>query len=385
MPQAIIHFHAASIGETKCALRIINALNVQRYWENKAILFTYTSKYAEAYLIKEGATFEFCHVSRISLRESWCKLGETSYTKKVLVILEKDRINKLIKFYKQNGGIVLNLEAKPPQSLKSAIYEKYIAKSLTKIDRFTCENDEMRSGILSYNCNAKVDITGTLKAPDSIGDVKSLQGTRNIVYVSVRNHEVAVLAHIINSLKTVDVPLRHIIIPRYIKSSWLRHKDINSFHKGINKRLRGVIMAGNYAEFTRCIDTIDLGILVYHGLGDVERILNMSHVAVVCGTLCNGIISKSKGHNVYEPLSLNIPTIIGPNYDNWASSIRMLKQEHLIYECGPQEIPTKIKEIIRSPIDYTIISKNIRSSITLEYQRAACDRIIQVLVDCIGL
>ena len=380
--KGILHFHAASIGETKCAYKVIQRLSENgEFLKDKHLLLTYTSDYAYMFFKKANINIDIDikKLSDIKIAEYLNSIGVNESTKNILIILEKDRRTCLIDVYEKIGTII-NIEAKPPQSTKSIRYEKYIAKSLNKINLYMCENQQYSSDILKYNNKANILITGTLKMPDIEAEAKTLLGPRNIVYISVRVHEIPVLANIINNLKSIDIPLRHIVIPRYVKSDMLPSKNYKIFSSVINRYIKNINIVSSNEDLLLNMEKHDVGVFMYNAIGDVETILKNMHVAVVCGSLCDFGMFRSKGHNVYEPLAYNIPTIIGPKYQNWKYAVQNLLDDGLIIECKPNEIAEEVSKLVRSPTEYNQLSTSISESPILKGHKNACAKIVEQIV-----
>lgn len=379
---SILHFHAASVGEVTCAFRVIKCLSLKGYGslDDKFVLLTYTSNSVKS-LIKEeelkelGKAFIDIKIKKykkkkiISLLNK--KRSENNILKMLLIIMEKDRKLGLLKYYKQHDGRIFNIEAKPPQSQKNKFYEKYISKSLEKIDFFLCESKNYKKDILEYSSKANIAVTGTIKGSiDKIDEISNIDGVVNIAYISVRLHEVTALAKIINNLKEVKSTIRHIIIPRYVEPSiYWPPKDIIRFVAKARKSVGEIIVIKKYDDLSKTLDDIKSGIIIYQKMGDVLGVLNNIHVAVVCGSLCHGIITKSKGHNVFEPLSRNIPTIIGKKHVNWDYTMKEMLEEEILISEDPNKMHAVIKRLLSDSAYYEEISRCINGSSYLEYHR----------------
>lgn len=384
---SILHFHAASVGEVTCAFRVIKCLKGNGSLEDKFVLLTYTSNSVESFIKKDKQAeewkeewkeewedlrktldimerYKICNSDRIISKLDKVR-KENSIAKMLLIIMEKDRQPGLLKYYEKHGGRIYNFEAKPPQSVINKLYEQYISNSLNRIDFFLCENENYENDILRYigdneENKAKIKVTGTIKGSiDKTNKISSIDGVVNIAYISVRPEEITALAKIINELRGVNRTIRHIIIPRYVEPSlaW-PPKDINRFVAKIRKKVGTIIVVKEYDELTKTLDDIECGIIIFQEMGEVLNVLNNIHVSVVCGSLCHG----SKGHNVFEPLSRNIPTIIGTEYINWNYTMERMKKEGILISKNPKEIHTEIERLLLDPSHYEGISKKINDS-----------------------
>ena len=373
----LLHFHGASTGEIQCALRLLSALDKKDFLANKYVLITYTSKYAADWLNRRKYPFAFKSFlyKKRSLRNYLNEIElKNSEIRMLLVVMEKDRRRWLMQYYRDRGKII-NVEAKPPQSLKSIVYERLIGRSMGKVNYFICENEEFKKNIDKYKPGSEIDVTGTLKAVIDSSSTKELNSVNSIAYISVHPREVYAVAKVINNMKDHNPPLQHIIIPRYTKSSWMPFKDIRRFKKKISKWLGRVNVAHKLDKLFKFMERQESGIIMYLNTTNVIEILRKCHFAIVCGTLTDGVLFKGKGHNYFEPLSCNIPTIIGFKNRSWLPTVKELMKHGLVYQEKPSEIHLKIKELLDRPSDYKKKSLEIYNAMLLRYQRESDERI----------
>lgn len=352
-----IHFHGASIGEAKSNLKVFNELNASKNNLQFVYCFSYTSDRAISALssLKGRDNVHF-----INLKEHKTNLAghidlicsNYNIEKKVLIIAEKDYYPHLIGYYTKSKSYIINIDAKPPRSILSRILFM-IARPYDKYNKIYCDTYNTAGIIESYISSANnkaenIKIVGSLKARRTISHCPNYNSFWVIVYLSMRYEECASLVQIIDYLKRARKPLMHIIIPAYGQDIPSKRNKYNRFFKKISKMLPDIESCDSVGDFNEHIYNHRIGNYIYTKTGDVDSILRYAKVAVVGGTLNNSTLSKGRGHNVYEPLSFAIPTLVGESYINWRNIYNELIDAEILFSGKTNEISQRILELVGS-------------------------------------
>lgn len=380
----LIHFHGASIGEVSCLLVALKRLQQIADLNGCYLLLTFTSRSAELWLSRNDIPRDLVcrRYGRGVLGElkRWSANGRFREYK--LVVAEKDRRIGLMKFYSVRGSIC-NIEAKPPQSRLSVIFELAFAKSMRMVDEFLVENEDYRRQIEDFARCGEVVATGTLKAVRKGGPPRELGDRRRVVFISVLEQELNVLRRTINVFRKADAPILSLVVPRYVGRG-LPGKNGKSFLVKARTLFPGARFVSEMGELRSELASPG-GVVVYRNLGDVERILGECDVAIVCGSLEDSLFVKAKGHNVFESLAQSIPTFIGPKHQNWRSSVERLKREGVLMVTAADQLGERVLRLLGDPVRYKELSKRIARNEYVKMQRRSDRVVARSLCSFLGL
>lgn len=380
----VLHLHGASIGEVSCLLIALENLRFVHPLNGWRILLTYTSNSASSWI--EKACADQGVVARRYEKRIIQELGrlrvEHGGANFFLVVAEKDRRPGLLRFYLQYGSIC-NIEAKPPQSRQSLLLER-ITKSLKKIDLALVENEAYESGIRRLSTGVEIRRTGTLKAVRQRSGVRAIVDTPRVVFVSVLWQELELLREVIRELEESGVRASFVLVPRYLKKSWLPARDGRRFLARAREYFGNPFLFQVPSDLEQGGDP-EARIYIYDNIGEAFEVIRRCNLAVVCGSFRDSFFMKAKGHNVFEPLAAGIPTLIGPRHRNWQSTIEALEQERVLEVTSEEKLPQKIGGILESPNLYKEISERIVENEFLLWNQRTGERVATELADFLGL
>ncbi|MBB1315793.1 lipid IV(A) 3-deoxy-D-manno-octulosonic acid transferase [Aliivibrio sp. SR45-2] len=316
-----IWIHAVSVGEVIAALPIIKALKKQN--PTQAILVTTTTSTGAEQIEKLGELVEHRYMP-IDFSFAIRNFLKVTNPKKMLIMETELWPNTLYTVAKHDIPIsVLNARL----SQKSYLgYKKIqpifnlLAKNLTHI---CCQYQDDANRFIALGIQEeKVHITGSVKFDIEITDniitlgknLREQLGTERPIWIAASTHkgedEQVLIAHkkLLESIP--DVLL--ILVPRHPERFNSVFELCCAENMTVTKRTS-----------KKCI-TDDVQIYLADTMGEMLTLIGASDVCFMGGSL---IGNKVGGHNIIEPIALNIPTIIGPSYYNFQEIIDKLLQQ----------------------------------------------------------
>jgi 3-deoxy-D-manno-octulosonic-acid transferase len=371
-----VHLHGASIGESQCLLRLVDELQRSFTFSDTEFWLTYTSSSVPAWLEAVGRSGQVAAYrwNRETHRSLSAHIGRIAGKERACIIAEKDRRPHLLALHR-DSKFVLNIEAKPPQSWRSKIFEDFVVRSIPRVTHFAVENERYESDIRRRAPRAPIFKLGTLKAP------ASQNGTRgsllpHVAFLSVMAHEAGTVAAIIRDVERAVPDVRAIVVPRYVGPASWPWKNGERFVRKFAAGFTGATVVTTVEELTSRLNVRTKGPIVYAGFGKVPDILHLTRVAVVGGSLRRGILSRAKGHNFLEPLAAGVPTIIGPWVQNWLYSVRSFTSDgSLLLARRRRTVARQISRLLQDDEAYRQQVEAVRSSTLLRFHQGATARV----------
>jgi len=129
--------HGASLGETKCLVDLFDELRKRPAFKTTEFVLTYTSLSARDWLAAGNGRTELI-TFELDLPRLRRRLTRSTSELRGCIIAEKDRRPDIL-FLHKPSCFVLNIEAKPPQSPQSRLFEQVLFGSLTRIGNYTVD------------------------------------------------------------------------------------------------------------------------------------------------------------------------------------------------------------------------------------------------------
>jgi 3-deoxy-D-manno-octulosonic-acid transferase len=370
--QQPIWIHAVSVGEAIAATPIIKALKKQNPYQ--PILVTTTTSTGADQIEKLGDLVEHRYMP-IDFSFAIRKFLKVTNPEKMLIMeteLWPNTLHTVAKF-----GIPISI-LNARLSEKSYLgYKKVqpifnlLAKHLTHV---CCQYQEdadrfIKLGIKTEN----VHITGSVKFDIEItGRIIELGqhlreqiGSERPVWIAASTHkgedEKVLAAHNI-LLQTIPDALL-ILVPRH-------PERFNSVFELCNNNN---LITARRTELRKSI--LDSSTQVYLGdtMGEMLTLIGASDVCFMGGSLLG---DKVGGHNVLEPIALNVPTITGPSYFNFSEIITTLLKHDACIISADNDLGNQVLKLLTNPNDAHALSANAFQF--LQKQQGAINRTIKI-------
>jgi 3-deoxy-D-manno-octulosonic-acid transferase len=379
-----IHLHGASIGEIGTLLRLQRRLAASMVTEVRFAL-TYTSGSAERWLEsrEEPLGFTASRLSRVSIARTRQEIARVGPARSALVVAEKDRRLSLLRAFLPSANVI-NIEAKPPQSAASRVFERLIARSMRRIRWYAVESLEMARSVERFAGSARIEVTGTLKAPAGAAPARARSARNHVAFISTLLSEVDVVARTVAELKDRPIePLNVTIVPRYLGTG-VAWKDGSRILRALSERIPGCSMATSLAQWRSIRDASSSSVVVLASLGEVMDVLAATDVAVVCGSLAHGRVQRARGHNFLEPMALGVPSIVGPLVRNWQTSVGAFRSEGSLLAAEPDSLAAEIARLIQDDSWYSTVARRIHESSLLRFHQGSDARVANLVLEALA-
>jgi 3-deoxy-D-manno-octulosonic-acid transferase len=367
-----IWIHAVSVGEAIAASIVINALKQQD--PEQSILVTTTTSTGAEQIAKLGNLVEhrympidFCFAVRGFLKS-------TKPTKMIIMETElwPNTLHTVAKFNIPIYVINARLSEKSYLGYKKIqpIFN-LLGKHLTHI---CCQyKDDAERFIALGIAPEKVTITGSVKFDINIDEktittAKQLRtqiGQNRPVWIAASTHkgedELLLATHKI-LLKSLPTALL-ILVPRHPE------RFTSVFELCCSEKLN-VIKRSNS-------ETVTENIQVYLGdtMGEMLILIGAADVCFMGGSLLG---TKVGGHNILEPIALNIPTITGPSYFNFTEIVNKLVEHRGCVIAQADNLNDSILNLLINIESASKLSHNAQQF--FKQQQGAIDRSLHVLL-----
>ncbi len=368
----IIWFHAASVGELRSIVPLVQLLEDGKEDVKWQVLITTVTLNASKIFIKAGfknAIHQFAPVDSPQIVQKFLKHWQPSIGVFIDSELWPNLLAEASKKFK-----VINLNARlSDKSLKRWRYMWSLASYI--YDRFSlilpCSSDDMRK-ISEFAKPDKLGFIGNLKLaaspmeanPEEVRRYKKLLGNK-IIIVAASTHEkeeeiiVTAFANITGICRNAFL----IIVPRNPS----RGKEISH----ICKRLGFVTALHSKAPTLSKKDCI----YVADSIGEMGLWYTISDIVIVGGSFI-----PHGGHNIIEPAKLNNAIITGVYTHNFRDSINHFTQNQAIITATSEELKDVIKKLVNDQAyRQSLAHKALKISNTPQVLDEARSLIIQMM------
>ncbi|UTZ26448.1 3-deoxy-D-manno-octulosonic acid transferase [Vibrio campbellii] len=333
-----IWIHAVSVGESIAATPFIKALKEQN--PDQPILVTTTTSTGAEQIAKLGDLVEHRYMP-IDFAFAVKRFLKTTQPKKMLIIETELWPNTLNEVHK--AGIPISVVNARLSEKSCSNYAKVqplfnvIEPCLTKV---LCQNQTDADRFESLGVSKeKLAVTGSIKFDIQISDqvkkagreLRESLGLNRPVWIAASTHkgedEQVLQAH-------KEVLAQHpeallIIVPRHPE----RFDDVFALcqNSGFNSTKRT----------DTAIVNADTQVYLADTMGEMLILLGASDVCFMAGSLLG---NKVGGHNVLEPVALNVPVISGPSYFNFKAIVEDMIALNIIDITDKTQLASKVLE-----------------------------------------
>jgi 3-deoxy-D-manno-octulosonic-acid transferase len=314
----VIWIHAVSLGEVRAAKEIITKIKERlsnSYIIVSSITDTGHKEAADFDLVDQAIhmPIDFSFVMRRILRD---------VRPKIVIIIETDFWYNFLRYAKEVGAMVYLVSGKI--SKRSRYWYKFFSlfsiKLFNFIDYFLMQNETHMKRLLSIGIDKdKVDVVGNLKFDFAIKHLSNNERVewlkrfkigsddKVITVASTHGSEEKIILAILKGIVGAKV----LLAPRHPE----RFLEVERVLKKLNI---------SYA----LIDKIEGGerVILVNKMGMLNVCYGISEIAIVGGSFIKGV----GGHNILEPIFLNIPVIFGPHMEKQTDFVEMVEG----FKCG---------------------------------------------------
>jgi len=327
----LIWIHAVSLGETKAAIPILNEL--KKEYSNSYIIISNTTQtgHDEAkkslFLANEFIFFPFDFPFIVKKIFSQIKPN-------IIIFIETDLWLNFIKEAKKNNAKIVVVSAKiSEKSQKRFCKFSFFSKKLfSYVDLILAQNEIYKNRFASFVSEEKLKICGNLKFVNSIKKYSQQDLNEYLNKLNPKNFNIITVASthnpeeelIINEIKNIP-NIKILLAPRHPERFNLVYKQI--------KKITNCSFLSNLESNAKVILIDKMGIL--------NILYKISALAIVGGSY----IKRVGGHNILEPVFVNIPVFFGP----FMHSQLELKEMVLKANCGKE---VQLKDLNQTILKY---------------------------------
>ncbi len=309
LESATIWIHSSSVGESRISLRLSKELEKE---EKTFILATTMTQTGQSILTKGGMkTTGFLPLDADLIL---LPLFRKARKLRTLILVEGEVWPNLIKWAKRRGKNVVIVNGRMTEkSLKAyrrikkllnpfSLVDLVLAR--TERDRLAFEDLGVRESIAVGNI--KLDLASERKNPISRKGLGIPEDVPLVVVGSMREGEEGLFAGFIEAVRAKLGNVFFIVAPRHPE-----------------RMNRGPFEKFNPSYRSKGITHPESSVLILDTMGELSRVYPLADVALVGGSFL-----PYGGHNIVEPISMGIPTVFGPNMDNFLDESRMFSEKN---------------------------------------------------------
>ncbi len=297
----LIWIHAASVGEFKSAVLLIDTL-----YKNYTILLTTTTLSAANFAIKNYGHKIIHQFAPLDI-SMWVEKFLIKWRPKLVIWIESDLWPITTKLLKQKSikSLLVNVRMSP-QSFKKWKKIKFFYKQMTECFSEIFAQSQLDKERITELTNRDIKFIGNLKLASeskkqdefSSKNLINLKKNKTLMLASTHNDEEFQFLPIIKKLLSQIDGLKIIIAPRHPE----RSKSILSFYK----------KSGILSKIIDDRTNVGEDVLIVNTFGNLPNFFNISDIVFLGGSF----VSKG-GHNPIEPAINNCAIITGPHIYNW--------------------------------------------------------------------
>ena len=350
--------HGASIGEIKCLIPTIKVFLDSSF--SDIVLLSYTSPDGlgeiKRSLDSHKEQIVTCPLMNVGTR--FLRKAVFSSNLQLCMIAEKDIWPRILTTVKKKAAPLMNIDA----SFRAS--DNYLSKRLRHIryssiskhfDAVCVRTKKDYEKAKRYFPQERVFLTGPSKSIDSYqrsgqaGKLRSeyiellqLIGKKPIlVFGNFAENEAHLTADILRDLISIYPNLAAVVAPRYTRKPAV----MKTFHKALLEAEIKYIPLSSLLEANKTeTDISDFQVIVADKTGYLSKIYAAADLAVM-----GGAFLSSGGHNIFEPISMGIPTICGPNMTNWEGIVDTFVEADAIVQTNAEKLFDRIAELLANP------------------------------------
>ncbi|WP_269913930.1 3-deoxy-D-manno-octulosonic acid transferase [Acinetobacter sp. HY1485] len=350
-----IWFHAVSVGETNAAQPLVEHYLKQGF----PVLLTNTTKTGQA---RAKTLFEqqypdlfqavFLPVDQKKKIKAFVRL----YQPKILLLMETELWANLLANV-PTPKLLLNARLSEKSANGYAKIKSLTRPMLHSLDWIATQDQATFERFKQLGKNPKqMSIVGNIKfdihAPQSFLDeaerlktLWQLQHRKIIVFASTHAPEEQQLLVTLKSALMQDPNLLCIVVPRHPERfdavfEIAQQLELKTHRRSLKQEI-----------------TTDTQVYLADSMGELWLWYALAHVAFVGGSLN----TPGGGHNILEPISLGVPTIVGKNYFNFQAIVDYFMAEDAVKIAQDvQDVVHKILQLVDNPTERLLIAQKAK-------------------------
>ena len=342
----VLWFFAASLGESKSVLPIINHLVSNGY---KVVITTGTLTSAEFLKnnLPQGAIHVFSPLDKASIIKKFIK----HFKPKALFLVEEELWPNLVLTCKSQGLKLVFLGAKfsLASSTKWLKYKKSFTYLLKQFD-FIYTSAKYQGADVFDLCGVAYQKMDSLKYAqvEALTSNKSkkldiccedgfdIESKNSVVFISSHSSEEQIVAKAIKQISAKLPNFIALIAPRHIDTCSSLLQNLQSQGLNVVTLSSGQKVSSNH------------DVLIVDAMGLVPSCINTTGVSIVCGSFVDGI----GGHNILEPAALVKPVITGEFNQNFDDIIDAMLESGAIIKSSSEAICGDVVKLFQNKSKY---------------------------------
>lgn len=369
----VIWIHAVSIGETRAVLSLYRLL--LKNYPQAVIIVSSTTETGQSEAkrnMPEAAAHFF-----LPLDFSWVVSKVVShFSPKHLILVESDFWYHLLKEVKAQGGSITLVNGKVSERSMSRFckFPRLTKKIFKLFDALCVQSEHYKERFEKMGVDPqKIHVTGNLKfdaAPVRMGEIEKgrwkeeLGITTEDRVLAIGSTHAPEEEWLLSALDSVwkEVPaLKVLLIPRHPE----RFSSVADHLKA-----RGISTV-SYSK--RNDKTGRERIVLIDAMGQLNHCYELAEIAIVGGSFISGI----GGHNIFEPVMLDVPVIFGPHMENQPDLVKLVLKGSAGLQVTLEQLPGQVLKFLQDPALMNTFSQNCRT-ISREVQGSA-QRTLEIL------
>ncbi len=336
--QQVIWIHAVSMGETRAVIPVYQQLKKQ--YPDAAIVISSTTEtgHAEAKRSMPGASLHFF----IPFDFSWIMRRIMAQVHpNALIFVESDFWYHLVSYAKKQGARVMLVNGKvSKRSSERFTHLSFFTRRLfANFDHLCVQSSLHQERFVAMGIEpSKITVTGNLKfdaelkrlSPQELTNWKQQLGIasddRVITLGSTHAHEEQWLLTALEKVWAQIPHLKVLLVPRHPER----------FEAVAQMVLERKLSLARYSE--RALATGSERIVLIDAMGLLTTCYQLSEIGLVGGSFTD----KIGGHNVYEPVLLDVPVLFGPHMFGQTDLVDLVLQGHAGKQVSLSELPSTI-------------------------------------------
>lgn len=364
--------HAVSVGEALVAISLIKRIKEDD--PDVSILVTTTTSTGAEQIEKLGDIVEHRYMP-IDFPLCINNFLKIVNPKKLIIIETELWLNTILAVSKKNIPIYLINARLSVHSKNSYRRFQYFFNLINKkIDCIICQSKNDFDNFLSLGIpkknlyisgSIKYDITPSIEHINKGNKFKHSLGLERPIWVAASTHEgedeLILKAHqyILDMLPNALL----IIVPRHPE----RFDSVFHLSQCQFKTQR---------RSREQVPSIDTQVYIADSMGEMYVLLSASNICFMAGSLLG---KKVGGHNVLEPISINIPTITGPSNYNFKDIVDQLVNSYGIVICQtPNEIANEVIDILTNEKKRHELINNAQK--VLNQNKGSIDKTVNMII-----
>lgn len=362
LPGKTIWIHAVSLGEAKAASGLIN-LCIERLGDVKFALSTTTKTgYEEMGRLSAGKKAVVFYLP-VDTPRHWRRLID-QLDPKLMVFMESDVWLNFLKCLKKKGVFtaVANARISDSSYKRLRIIPSFTSMYFENLDLICPQSESIKKRFVELGASEnRLIATGNLKlsnapAPADLNFTEQLkkkmgwrEGLKVIALASTHEDEELLLIKSLWPLMLKDPDLRLLIVPRH-------PNRCEALAKQIARAFGPVTLQNSSATQDRDISSRMHMVNLTGHLMDCYR---LSEVAIVGGSFKQEL----EGHNIFEPISVEVPPLFGPYMNSQLDFVRLAKEFHAGIQVSNKDLCAQVEQLLQDREKLEVLKSGCRTAV----------------------